>query len=430
MRKVITKAVSTILIMTMVLAAGCSKDEDPAPQVAAAAEKYTKALIRLDTSELRKLTQQGYDIFGGTDPVDRYKTTQRFMLGSTVLINSEQIFGKPVPGSDGSYKTNVTLYFPDYGDNEDYEEAIKNIKTTSSKDNKDLELTLVSEEGKWVVDRSCAEDNLALIDKIFDDAAVFLKDSRYKKAGKIIEPMMTSLAEGKVEKLYEITGYDPWEDTDFFNAQQELYYASHAVEDMHGEPHEAQKKFIKEFFSNVTYTYDLEYGDETVVRLHAKVPDSGQIADKVLATRDMNVAGIASIIGMLIDIQYTNSLSGYSTNISNNYTYEMIYKNAVNFVREVDKKDVELVFRVLPDSGRLMPDKDKGRFMETRKTNLTYDVIYSSEDTFDSELKDAIEIFVTEGLIDRSMADQIYSDYVDDAKLWAYGQSIQDKGNN
>lgn len=430
MRKVITRAVSTILIMTMVLAAGCSKDEDPAPQVAAAAEKYTKALIRLDTSELRELTQQGYDIFGGADPVDRYKTTQRFMLGSTVLINSEQIFGKPVPGSDGSYKTNVTLYFPDYGDNEDYEEAIKNIKTTSSKDNKDLELTLVSEEGKWVVDRSCAEDNLALIDKIFDDAAVFLKDSRYKKAGKIIEPMMTSLAEGKVEKLYEITGYDPWEDTDFFNAQQELYYASHAVEDMHGEPHEAQKKFIKEFFSNVTYTYDLEYGDETVVRLHAKVPDSGQIADKVLATRDMNVAGIASIIGMLIDIQYTNSLSGYSTNISNNYTYEMIYKNAVNFVSEVDKKDVELVFRVLPDSGRLMPDKDKGRFMETRKTNLTYDVIYSSEDTFDSELKDAIEIFVTEGLIDRSMADQIYSDYVDDAKLWAYGQSIQDKGNN
>ena len=430
MRKVITRAVSTILIMTMVLAAGCSKDEDPAPQVAAAAEKYTKALIRLDTSELRELTQQGYDIFGGADPVDRYKTTQRFMLGSTVLINSEQIFGKPVPGSDGSYKTNVTLYFPDYGDNEDYEEAIKNIKTTSSKDNKDLELTLVSEEGKWVVDRSCAEDNLALIDKVFDDAAVFLKDSRYKKAGKIIEPMMTSLAEGKVEKLYEITGYDPWEDTDFFNAQQELYYASHAVEDMHGEPHEAQKKFIKEFFSNVTYTYDLEYGDETVVRLHAKVPDSGQIADKVLATRDMNVAGIASIIGMLIDIQYTNSLSGYSTNISNNYTYEMIYKNAVNFVSEVDKKDVELVFRVLPDSGRLMPDKDKGRFMETRKTNLTYDVIYSSEDTFDSELKDAIEIFVTEGLIDRSMADQIYSDYVDDAKLWAYGQSIQDKGNN
>ncbi len=241
---------------------------------------------------------------------------------------------------------------------------------------------------------------------------------------------MTSLAEGKVEKLYEITGYDPWEDTDFFNAQQELYYASHAVEDMHGEPHEAQKKFIKEFFSNVTYTYDLEYGDETVIRLHAKVPDSGQIADKVLATRDMNVAGIASIIGMLIDIQYTNSLSGYSTNISNNYTYEMIYKNAVKFVSEVDKKDVELVFRVLPDSGRLMPDKDKGRFMETRKTNLTYDVIYSSEDTFDSELKDAIEIFVTEGLIDRSMADQIYSDYVDDAKLWAYGQSIQDKGNN
>lgn len=430
MRKVITKAVSTILIMTMVLAAGCSKDEDPAPQVAAAAEKYTKALIRLDTSELRELTQQGYDIFGGADPVDRYKTTQRFMLGSTVLINSEQIFGKPVPGSDGSYKTNVTLYFPDYGDNEDYEEAIKNIKTTSSKDNKDLELTLVSEEGKWVVDRSCAEDNLALIDKVFDDAAVFLKDSRYKKAGKIIEPMMTSLAEGKVEKLYEITGYDPWEDTDFFNAQQELYYASHAVEDMHGEPHEAQKKFIKEFFSNVTYTYDLEYGDETVIRLHAKVPDSGQIADKVLATRDMNVAGIASIIGMLIDIQYTNSLSGYSTNISNNYTYEMIYKNAVKFVSEVDKKDVELVFRVLPDSGRLMPDKDKGRFMETRKTNLTYDVIYSSEDTFDSELKDAIEIFVTEGLIDRSMADQIYSDYVDDAKLWAYGQSIQDKGNN
>ena len=430
MRKVITKAVSTILITTMVLMTGCSKDEDPAPQVAVAAEKYTKALLRLDTSELRNYTQQGYDIFGGADPADRYKTPQRFLLGNTVLINSEQFFGQPVRESDGSYKTNVTVYFPDYKNSEDYEEAVRDIKTTSSRDNTDMELNLVLEDGKWVVGKSCAEDNLKLIDKVFDDAGIFLKDSRFKKAGKIIDQMMSSLAEGKVEKLYEITGYDPWEDTDLFNAQQELYFASHAVEDMHGEPHEAQKKFIKEFFANTTYTYEIEYGDEAVIYLYAKVPDSGQIADKVLATRDMNVAGIASIIAMCIDMQYSNTMSGYATKISNDYTYEMIYKNATEVVGTVDKKDVDLVLRILPDSGRLMPDKDKGRFMETIKTNLTYDVIYSSDDTFDSELKDAIEIFVTRGLIDRAAADRIYSDYVDEARLWAYGQSVQDKGNN
>ena len=57
-------------------------------------------------------------------------------------------------------------------------------------------------------------------------------------------------------------------------------------------------------------------------------------------------------------------------------------------------------------------------------------MIYNSSDTFDSELKEAVEIFVKKGLIDRDRADKITKTYYDEATLWAYGQSLQDKENN
>ena len=431
MRKVSTKAVSTILILTMAMASGCSLGGD-APQVTDAAKNYSKALLHLNTRNLKRFTEEGLDIFEGLEPEMKYRTTQRYLLGATVLDKSEYEVAEPVKAADGSYQTKVTFSLPYYGGAEDYPDAIKTLNHAEATEKTSLDLNLIIDDGKWVVDQDTAREAGAFLDKIFDDVGTFLKDSRYNKAGRLVDEMMTSIASGDIDKLYMITSYDPWIDTDIFSAQSELYYNDQWVEDNDGAPHDAQLEFIKAFFSNTTYTYEVnEAGEEVLVSVKAKVPDSRLIASKVLDSRDMNIAGIASVIASLIDYEDENNLfTGHARDISNDYTYEAICKEATKVCATVEKRTVNVDFTIPVDSGRLVPDKNRGEFLQKRQVNLIYDVIYNSSDTFDSELKEAVEIFVKKGLIDRDRADKITKTYYDEAVLWAYGQSLQDKGNN
>ena len=430
MHKVITKAVSTILILTMALTAGCSLGGN-VPQVTDVANKYSKALLHLNIRNLKMFTESGFDIFEGLDPEMKYGTVQRYLLGATVLDKSEYEVAEPVKAKDGKFLAKVTFSLPEYGEAQDYPDAIKTLSHAEATKKTSLDLNLIEEDGKWVVDMATAENASGFLDKIFDDAATFLKDTRYNKAGKLVDDMMTSLATGDIDKLYMITSYDPWLDTDIFGAQDELYFNDRWIEDTDGAPHDAQLVYIKEFFANTTYTYEVrEAGEEVLVSVQAKTPDSRQIAAKILDSHDMNIAGIASVMAAVIDMEDEQKILGHARDISNDFTYEVICKEAAKACKTVDKKTVNVDFTIPVDSGRLVPDKNRGEFLQKRKVNLVYDVIYNSGDTFDTELREAVKIFVDKGLIGSDRAETLIKTYYDEMTLWGYAQSIQDKGNN